>query len=553
MFKTAVEESLNQSLRLKYNKLAPVKVEHPEVEQHGDYATNVAMVLAKQHKKMPMEIASEIVANLPKIDLIQKVEVVKPGFINFYLTDVALLKELKKIVKEGNKYGSSGQGKGKTVVIDYSSPNIAKRFNIGHLRSTIIGQVLYNLYKFSGWNVIGDNHLGDWGTQFGKLLYMITKENVSDLSIDKLEELYVEFHLRTEKDQALEQEARDWFRKLEEGDKQAKELWQKCVDISTTEFNRIYDLLNVRIDYAYGESFYEKIMPEVIKEAKEKQIAKESNGAWVIEIPDIKAPLMLVKSDGATTYATRDLATLKFRKEQFHPVKVIYEVGAEQSLHFQQVFSAARLLGYLDKDTELIHTRHGLYRFKHGKMSTRKGQTVKLEKVLFEAISRAEKLGSKETAEVVGIGAIKYFDLKHGVQSDIIFYLEKMFTLEGDSGPYLQYTYARAKSVLRNSEGEIITDNLPITELAPEELAILRYLYRFPEVIKVAAETYNPNAMCTYLFELAKRFNYFYHNLSILKAGSLQSKQFRLSLTNATSIVMKNGLALLGIEVLERM
>ena len=552
-----LENSLCKTVDELFSKKVDVLLEHPSLEEHGDYSTNVALILGKQLEKSSKKIADTIVYSLQQNEnlklLVSKIEVAGPGFINFWFTKEALFIELSQVVKEEKDYGTSSQGKGKNIVIDYSAPNIAKPFGIGHLRSTIIGQALYNLYSALGYKVIGDNHLGDWGTQFGKLLYMITKEDVSDLSIDKLEELYVEFHRRAEQDSTLEQEARNWFRKLEEGDKQAKELWQKCIDISMAEFSRIYDLLNVRIDYAYGESFYEKIMLDVIAEAKGKQIAKESNGAWMIDVPGIKAPLMLVKSDGATTYATRDLATLKFRKEQFHPVKVIYEVGAEQSLHFQQVFAAARLLGYVDEGTELIHTRHGLYRFKHGKMSTRKGQTVKLEKVLLEAISRAEKLGSKETSRVVGIGAIKYFDLKHGVQTDIIFDWEKMFTLEGDSGPYLQYTYARAKSVLKKSKETITVDGNPFIELASEELAILRYLYRFPEVIEVAAKTYDPNTMCTYLYELAKRFNYFYHNLSIIKAGNPQSKQFRLSLTKAISIVLQNGLALLGIEVLERM
>jgi len=501
-----IENSLSKTVEELFSIKMDVLLEHPSLDEHGDYSTNVALILGKQLDKNPKEIADSIIhkiqlnGNLKQI--VSKIDVAGPGFINFWLTEEILFIELSKIINEERNYGSNDHGKGKNIVIDYSAPNIAKPFGFGHLRSTIIGQALYNLYSALGYKVIGDNHLGDWGTQFGKLLYMIIKEDVSDLSIDKLEELYVEFHRRAEQDSTLEQEARNWFRKLEEGDRQAKQLWQKCIDISMAEFSRIYDMLNVKIDYAYGESFYEKIMPDVIAEAKGKKLAKESNGAWVIDVPGIKAPLMLVKSDGATTYATRDLATLKFRKEQFHPVKVIYEVGAEQSLHFQQVFAAARLLGYVDEGTGLIHTRHC---FKHGKMSTRKGQTVKLEKVLLEAISRAEKLGSKETSRVVGVGAIKYFDLKHGVQTDIIFDWEKMFTLEGDSGPYLQYTYARAKSVLKKSKETITVDDNLFIELAPEELAILRYLYRFPEVIKVAANTYNPNTICTYLYELAKK------------------------------------------------
>ncbi len=555
---TTIKNSIEDILAELSLKLSVVSLEHPTVENHGDYATNIALVLAKKYQKNPLEIANSFIKKLSRDKtlngVVSKIEIAGPGFINFWLSKKGLTNEVTLITKEVESYGKSSEGSNKTIVIDYSAPNIAKPFGIGHLRSTIIGQALYNLYSALGYKVVGDNHLGDWGTQFGKLLYMITNGEATDLSIDKLEEMYVEFHRLAEQDTSLEEEARLWFKKLEDGDKQAKDLWQKCIDISMVEFNRIYDLLGVKIDYAYGESFYEEIMLGVIAEAKEKGIAKESNGAWVIEIPEIKTPLMLVKSDGATTYATRDLATLKFRKEQFHPVKVIYEVGAEQSLHFQQVFAAARLLGYVDQNTELVHTRHGLYRFEHGKMSTRKGQTVKLEKVLLEAINRAEKLGSEETSKAVGIGAIKYFDLKHDVQSDIVFDWEKMFSLEGESGPYLQYTYARAKSVLKKATGTEDDSNgeLP-ANIAKEELSLLRYLYRFPEVVEIAAKTYSPNLMCSYLYELAKRFNNLYNNLPIILADSPQSKNFRLSLTTATSIVLQNGLTLLGIEALERM
>jgi arginyl-tRNA synthetase len=458
-------------------------------------------------------------------------------------------------------------GHGKTVVIDYSAPNIARRFGIGHLRSTIIGQALYNIYQALGYKCIGDNHLGDWGTQFGKLLYMIATEKPKELSIEKLEELYVKFHKMAEEDKTLEEKGREWFKKIEDGDPEARKLWQKCADFSVAEFNKIYDLLNVKFDFTYGESFYEDKMGAVIAEAKEKGLVKLSEEAWIIEIPNEKAPLILVKSDGGTTYATRDLATLKFRTKTWDPNLIIYEVGVEQSQYFSSLFIAAKLFGYVKPETQLIHTKHGMYRWSHGRFRTREGNTPKLEEILNESITRAKKLMNERkialdltgkefdmVTKAVGVGAIKYFDLKHGVQSDIVFDWEKMFSLEGDSGPYLQYTYARAKSVLKKAEKNSAVSKISTStnyNLTTEELAVLRYLYRFPEIVESAAKNYSPNLICTYLFELAKRFNNFYNNQQIISQNSTQS--FRLALTKSTAETLKKGLTLLGIEALEKM
>ncbi|MCL4398046.1 arginine--tRNA ligase [Patescibacteria group bacterium] len=536
-----------------------INLEHPGLDEHGDYSTNIALRLGKQVGMKPVEVAKRIVQTLSDADrLWQKVEIAGPGFINFTLSTATLVDQMEQALKGGERYGSSEHGQGLTMVIDYSAPNIAKRFGIGHLRSTIIGHALYNLYQFQGYKTIGDNHLGDWGTQFGKILYMIETEKPKELTVDKLEELYVKFHQLAEADPKLEEKGREWFKKLEDGEPKARELWKKCVEVSMAEFNRIYALLGVKIDYAYGESFYEKEMPGVIADAKAKGLAKQSDGATIIEIPGLKAPLLLVKSDGTTTYATRDLATLKFRKETWNPDLVIYEVGAEQALHFQQVFVAAKMLGYLKPGEELRHTKHGLYRLPSGKFSTRKGNTPKLEEILDEAIDRAKKLGSQDqkTAEAVGIGAIKYFDLMHSVQSDIIFDWEKMFNLQGDSGPYLQYSYARARSVLRKAglqttDYRLQKNNKTVDSsqwsVVNEELAVLRYLYRFPEVVEAAARSYSPNLVAGYLFELAKRYNNFYNSQPII------GNDFRLALTAATAIVLKNGLNLLGIEVLDKM
>jgi arginyl-tRNA synthetase len=541
-----------------------VELEFPENEAFGDYTTNIALILAQKKGVNPHELAEEIISKLAVDDdldkLIEKIEVAGPGFINFWLKSDVLVDNLMQIESVKEKYGVSAEGKGKTVIIDYSSPNIAKPFGIGHLRSTLIGQALYNLYKALGYEVVGDNHLGDWGTQFGKLLYMIELKNLKDFNIDKLEELYVEFHKLAESDASLEGKAREWFKKLEEGDREAKSVWQKCVDVSMAEFDRIYRLLGVKIDFAFGESYYLSEMRQLIEDPDfKKHLSKGEDGAMIIDLKKegIETPLMVLKSDGATTYATRDLATIKFRVRKWDPDIIIYEVGAEQSLHFQQIFAAARLIDLVDKKVELFHTAHGLYLASDGKkFSTRKGKTVKLEEVLDEAVKRAGKLGDGDSkaAGEVGIGAIKYFDLMHSVQSNVVFDWEKMMNLEGNSGPYLQYTVARTNSVLakaRNLKSEI-RNKLEIRNLKLEigELAVLRTLIKFPEVISASATNYSPNLLCNFLYDLAQKFNGFYNAERII--GS-ENEDFRLALTFGVGQVLKNGLKLLGIQTPERM
>ena len=545
-----------------------IQLEFPENQAFGDYSTNVALVLAKKENKSPREVAEEIVAKLKSLKelnvLVDKIEVAGPGFINFWLKKDVLIDNLIQIAQEKEKYGNSNIGKGKIVIIDYSSPNIAKPFGIGHLRSTIIGQALYNLYKTLGYDVIGDNHLGDWGTQFGKLIYMIKKKNVKDFDIQKLEELYVEFHKESEdeaKAEQMESGAREWFKKLEEGDKEARQIWQKCVDISLDEFNRIYKILGINIDFAFGESYYESEMKELMSDPKvQRTLESGEDGAEIVDLSSegIKTPLMFLKSDGATTYATRDLATLRFRQRKWAPYLVIYEVGVEQTLHFQQVFAAAKLLGIVPKDIKLFHTAHGLYLAPDGKkFSTRHGKTIMLEEVLDEAVERARKLGnnSEEVAKQVGVGAIKYFDLMHSVQSDVVFDWDKIMNMEGNSGPYLQYTFARCNSVIQKAhdlKGFSDAKSLQGSseKINSEEEILLRTLIKFDEIILSAASGFSPNLLCNYLFDVASKFNSFYNTNRIL--GS-ENETFRLSLTNGVGQVLKNGLKLLGIECPEKM
>jgi len=567
--KKDLKRAIEKSLKIKGKE---IYLEHPENPEFGDYASNFALVKFKEIKsKMPnltnpLDLAKKIIENFPKKDYLEKVEVFAPGFINFYLKDKIFCSNLKKILRGKEKYGSSKIGRRKTIIIDYSAPNIAKPFSVGHLRSTIIGQALYNIYEFLGYKVIGDNHIGDWGTQYGKLIYAIKKwgneKEIEKDPIRKLHGLYVRFHEEAEKDPQLEDEGRKWFKKLEKGDREAERIWKKCVDWSLKEFDRIYKILDIKIDLTLGESFYVPMLKDVIKEALKKRVAKKSKGAIIIEFPKEKLPpLMIQKSDGATLYPTRDLATIKYRRKKFKPHKIIYEVGADQSLYFKQMFLAAELLGWGRREN-YFHVAHGLILLPTGRMRTRKGKIVLLENVLNGAIKRAREIIEKnpdlterekdEIARTVGIGAVKYNDLSQHYSKNIVFDWNKMLNLQGNSAPYLQYTNARAQSILRKTKEKIEGLDEKILK-EKEELQLSKFLYSFPEVIEKAAKNYSPNLICNYLFELAQKFNIFYERLPVLKAKNENLRKTRLALVKATSQILKNGLNLLGISAPERM
>ena len=544
-----------------------IPINYSEKKEFGDYNTPIAFSIAKQINQEPESIAKIIVDCLPAGRGAESAET-KDGFVNFHFPDREWQDSLNIVLEQGKEYGSSRKGKGKTMVIDYSAPNIAKPFGVGHLRSTIIGQAIYNLYKFSGWRCIGDNHLGDWGTQFGKLIVAIKKWNkkpLKELSVSDLQALYVQFHHAAETQTELVEESREWFKKLEQGDKEARGIWEICVKTSIKEFARIYDILGIKIDKALGESFYENKMEAVIGRARRMGIAQESQGALVIMLAGMSVPLMLLKSDGATTYETRDLATIEYRMRKWKPNLIVYEVGADQKLHFEKVFKAAEMLG-LKKDVEFKHIAHGLIRWEDRKFSTRKGDTIALEEVLDEARKRAENiiLQSKENqsivsaekekiARVVGIGAVKYNDLSRQPERDIVFNLDRMVTLEGNSCPYLQYTAVRCQSVLDRAGTAKIKPGTKETILNQEEKLIVRLLRIFPEIVERAAESFSPNLICNFIFELAQKYNIFYEKHQILKADSQEEKSFRLALTAGTRQVLENGLKLLGIEIPEKM
>ena len=545
-------------------ELADIPVVHPKELHRGDYTTTVSLNLGKQLKKNPMEIAESLKKALSKqlaVGSFEKVEVVAPGFINFWLSHDFLITQMGSI----NDSQKIPDKNGKKIIIEFSSPNIAKPFTIGHLRSTIIGAALANMYEFLGWTVFRDNHLGDWGTQFGKQIYAIKQwGNESDIAnserpVKQLVDLYVKFHTEAEKNPALEDEGRLWFKKLEDGDSEARNLWQKCIDWSWKEFAAIYNRLGVTFSEndgrGYGESYFEDKMDSVIDELKRKKIARVDNNALLVFFADEKfPPLMIQKSDGATLYATRDLATDAFRKKHYGAdIVIVNEVGAEQALYFRQLFETEYMLGWY-RPGQRVHVKHGLYRFKDTKMSTRKGNVVWLDMVLQEAFDRVKMLVGERLSESVvwdvAIGAIKWQDLRRETTGDIVFDYDTMLALEGNSGPYVQYTFARCQSILRKSEQNFqfsIRNFQSNFKLNNEELVILRLLYRFPEVVASAAQTYSPHLVCDFLFDLAQAFNGFYHKHTILPI------EFRLHLTSAVGQTIKSGLHLLGIKSPEKM
>lgn len=544
-------------------------VEIPEEKKYGDYATNVALILAKKQGKNPVEIAENLktqVSNLKTIsDLFEKIEVVPPGFINFFLKPEFLQSQLNIILKEAKNFGSQKIGKDKTVVIDYSAPNIAKPMHVGHLRSTIIGQAIYNIYKFLGYKTIGDNHLGDWGTQFGIMIAAIKKYNVdlNNITIEQMLDIYVKFNKEIEKNPDLQEVAKQEFKKLEDGDKENRRIWKILRDKSLKEFEKIYKILGVKFDLTLGESFYEKYLKEEIENALKKRIAiKNPDNSIIIPLEKFNlVPFLIQKSDGATLYGTRDLATLRYRVKKFRPEKIVYVVGNEQAFYLEQLFKVAEIFGYISYN-KLYHIKFGLVLDENRKkLATRAGRVVSAKELINKIIELAETIirnknpklkdaERKKAAGIIGIGALKYNDLSQNRQTNIVFNWNKMLSLEGNSGPYLQYSYVRLRSILRKASGLIKFQPQFLKE--KEEVEILKDLIKFPEVVKEAGEKFQINLLANYLYNLAGLVNAFYEKFPVLKAEK-DIKLARLALIKATTIVLKNGLNLLGIEVLEKM
>jgi arginyl-tRNA synthetase len=535
-------------------------MEIPKHPSYGDVAFP-CFTLAKMFRKSPTAIATELAENL-RHPLFDKVEA-KGAYVNVFLNKSAISKQIiETIVKQQCHYGDLSLGQGKTIVLDFSSPNIAKPFSMGHLRSTVIGNAIANIAEKCGYRTVRINHLGDWGTQFGKLIaaykHWGNESKISENPIQELFRLYVKFHEEAETNEQLEQEGRAWFKKLEDGDEEAYRLWKWFRDESLKDFNRIYELLGISFDSYNGEAFYNDKMDRVIQLLKEQGLLSESEGALVVRLDEYELPPCLIKkSDGATLYATRDLAAALYRYETYAFSRTLYVVGHEQRLHFEQVFSVLEKLGFAWANA-MTHVPFGLMLKDGKKMSTRKGRVILLEDVLKDAIALAKQniaeknpnvKNTDEVARQVGVGAVIFYDLKHQRTNNIEFSLEDMLKFEGETGPYVQYTHARACSILRNAPTPV-TDN--IQGLTDEESwEIVKLLAAFPTVIKQAYEHLDPSLIAKYLIDLSQTFNSYYAHTKILTEDELLHS--RLALVYATTVVLKEGLRLLGIRAPEEM
>ena len=535
-------------------------------ETFGDYQCNAAMELAKVLKKAPRQIAQEFAEAAALPDFVGKIEIAGPGFINFFLTNTALAEQIQSL--ENDPHLGVGQvGQGRTAIIDYSSPNVAKPMHIGHIRSTVIGNAIDRLYRFLGYNVIADNHLGDWGTQFGLMMVgfrsFVDEEALAAAPVEELERVYVASYNKSKEDPTWRDKAKAELVKLQQGDAENRALWEKFIKLSIQEFNTIYDRLGVKFDLYRGESFYNDQLPEIIQALEEKGLAKESDGALIVDLEEDSMPICIVrKSDGGYNYATTDLATVESRIEEFNPDRIIYVTDERQQLHFRQFFTIAKKLGM---DANLVHVWFGLMRLPEATFSTREGNVIKLAALLDEAEARALEMvkssspempedQQKELARAIGIGAIKYTDLSQNPQSLVTFTWEKALNMEGNSAPYLQYAYARISSVSDKYSAKFPDaniDNYPITIEHELERRIAIKLTRFPAAVRAAAENYRPNILADYLYDLAQIYSSFYQNVPFLKAGE-GIRESRIRLCRATAATLRQGLDLLGIETPER-
>ncbi len=541
-------------------------IEIPPDPSLGDFAFP-CFQLSKIYKKSPESIAAEIADKLIKKNdkIFQLITPIK-GYLNLFIDkSIYLNNVISEIINLDDRYGSSNIGEGKTIIVEFSSPNIAKPFHVGHLCSTLIGNSLEKIYKFLGYKTIKINHLGDWGTQFGKLItaykHWGKEENLKEEPIKALLDLYVKFHHEAKNNKTLNEEARLNFKKLEEGDPDAIALWQKFRLLSLKEFKKIYSLLNIEFDSYEGESFYSDKLETVIELLKEKNLLQISENAVIVNLEHLNMPpCIIVKSDGASIYATRDIAAAIYRKLTYDFERCIYVVGTPQALHFKQFFSVLKMMGY-NWANSLIHVGFGLVKFTDRKLSTRTGDVIFLEDVLKESINKALKIINNKNpnlpdkegiAKKVGIGSVIYTFLKNNRERDIIFSWDETLNFDGESGPYIQYTYVRCQSILRKSNLNTLQANYELLN-SPEEIELVKLLDNFKEKIVEAAERYEPSIITRHITEICKSFNRFYRNISILKTDNNNLKIARINLTKSVSIVLKVGLNLLGIEVTENM
>lgn len=545
-------------------------IEVPQDKKMGDYAFP-CFKLAKTLRKAPPLIAMGIAKGIEGAEIFEKVEQVN-AYVNMFVSKEALVKDVvDTVLAEGADYGKTNIGNGGNVVVDFSSPNIAKPFHIGHIRSTVIGNAICKLYRALGYNVIGVNHLGDYGTQFGKMIVAYrhwgNREDVVNEPIKTLLEYYTKFHVEAETNPELEDEARETFAKLEAGEPEEKELWQWFRDESLKEFNRVYDMLGITFESYAGESFYSDKMPAAIQEMRDKNLLVPSAGAEIVELQQFgltDAPVL--KSDGSSIYITRDIAAAKYRMDTYNFVKDIYVVASQQNLHFQQLKKIIELMGY-EWCKDIVHVPFGLVSLEEGTMSTRHGRVVFLEDVLNRAVAQTKEIIKEkgvntenidETAKIVGIGAVVFNELSNNRIKDYVFSWDKVLDFNGETGPYVQYTYARCASVLRNAGEEAAAKAMDIANIKAEYITgdsayeLAKLIYALPQTVVDAAEKYEPSVVTRHIVNIAQGFNRFYHDEHIL-VDNEDEKVAKLALVAATKTAIKNGLALLGMEAPERM
>ncbi len=562
-FKEIIAKQLEKmDLGLSFEEIYKL-IEIPPQDNMGDYSFP-CFSLAKTLRKNPALIAEDLAKEFDT-EGFEKVENLN-AYLNFYVDRKVFEEEiLKEILEKKEKYGSSDKGSGKNIVIDFSSVNIAKPFHIGHIRSTVIGDALRNIHDFLGYNTIASNYIGDYGTQFGTMIaaYKLwgDEEKLKENPIKELLALYVRYNSEAADDEKMMDEARAEFMNLENGEEEATRLWKYFKEISFNEFDRVYKMLDINFDNYNGESYHSDFIPAVIEELKEKDLLVESDGAYIVDLSEFDLPpSIIIKSNGSSAYITRDIATAINRKKVYDFDKNLYVVATQQNLHFQQLFAILKLMGY-DFYDDCKHIPFGMVSLKDQTLSTRKGQVVFLEDVLNKAVDKTKEImesrdnkieNVEEVAEIVGIGAVKFQELYNNRIKDYVFDWDEVLNFDGETGPYVQYTYARAKSVLRKADfkenTEISFDNIT----SDEEFALVKALGNFKDVVAKAAEKYEPSLITRHLTEIAKNFNKFY-NACQINVEDEKIKEERLALSYATSIVIKTGLGLLGIKTVEQM
>lgn len=539
-------------------------IEIPPKPEMGDFAFP-CFRLAKTMRKAPQMIASDIKEAIGEVEFLEKIEV-QGAYINFYVKKDTFVKSMVDAAMADN-FGSSTMGERQTICIDYSSPNVAKNFHVGHLRTTIIGNSLYKIFTKLGYKVERINHLGDWGTQFGKLIVAYKawgdEETVKKDGVAELMKLYVKFHDEAEKNPELNDQARAWFAKMEQGDEEALKIWQWFKDISLIEYKRTYDLLGMEFDHYLGESFYRDKTNDVVTRLTDANLLTESEGAKIVDLEQYDmAPCLILKNDGSSIYATRDLAAIFYRKNTHNFVKCIYVTGQEQKLHFAQVFKVVELLGNEWAKDQLVHIPYGLVSLEGAKLSTRSGNIIYAEDILLEAISKIKEIideknpdlpDKEETAKKIGVGAVLFNDLYNQRIKDVSFKWEKLLNFDGETGPYVQYTYARCASILRKVDDFVVGNEIDYSLITDQEsMDLLKEISRFPKIVKDAADKYEPSVVARFSVDVAQAFNKFY-NANRINVEDANVRNARVTLVHLTKKTIKDALLLLGIECPEQM